>query len=322
MDIALVAVGGTIATTRQEGGRTVASLSAGDLLAAAGIGQQVRVEARDVLRVASWRLGPQQMVEVAREVERAAEMSDAVIVTHGTSTLEMTAFVTDVLLETSVPVVFTGAMKRADERGADGPRNLRDSVMVAGSEDSRGRGVLVVFGGSIFTARGAWKWQKTACRAFLGVDGRVGRVSGDRTVFYGKKRLRARATRLSGSVERGVAMFKVYPGADGLAVRCCLSGGAKGVVVEGFAGSGGVPEGVQKVLQEAVTGGLPVVLTSRAPAGRLPMVVTGGTGEPLKGIGLISGGGLSTEKALLLLMLALGDGMDSDGVRRVFEEWG
>jgi L-asparaginase len=262
------------------------------------------------------------MVEVAREVERAAEGSDAVIVTHGTSTLEMTAFVTDVLLETSVPVVFTGAMKRADERGADGPRNLRDSVMVACSEDSRGRGVLVVFGGSIFTARGAWKWHKTASKAFLGVDGRVGKVSGDRAVFYRKKEIGALAKRFSGSVETGVSLFKVYPGADGLAVRSCISGGTRGVVVEGFAGSGGVPEDVQKVLQEAVMGGLPVVLTSRAPAGRLPTAVTGGTGEPLQGIGLISGGGLSTEKALLLMMLALGDGMDSDGVRRVFEEWG
>jgi L-asparaginase len=314
----LLATGGTIATVT-EGGTSAARLSAHELLApsASGLAPELRVEVEEISRVPSWQLDSGAMHKIAMRARAAAGDPEVtgVVVTHGTSTMEYTAYLTDLFLAGDVPVVFTGAMRMADRADADGPRNLRHALAVASSPESRSVGAVVCFAGGVFAARDVCKMEREAVDAFGG--GLIGTVD-DRGVVIGSRPRRPR--RFDGAIEPKVALVKAYPGAGRAQVDAMLDEGALGMVVEGFPGNGGVPPGMQVGLGAAVETGIPVVLSSRAPHGKISSPPTGGTGDPLRELGLISAGDLTAEKAWVLLMAALGETHDRDVVREIFQE--
>jgi L-asparaginase len=116
-------------------------------------------------------------------------------------------------------------------------------------------------------------------------------------------------------------MLKVHPGAGSEALTALVESDMRGLVIEGLPGQGGVPQAMHQALRAAAAR-MPVVLSSRAPSGFLSSSPTGGTGEPLRGLGLISARGLSSEKAFVLLMVALAEVTKREDVNAIFDEVG
>jgi L-asparaginase len=257
------------------------------------------------------------MTGVARAVRAATEDSGVagVVVTVGTSTLEYVAYLTDLVVDSPLPVVFTGAMRKADEPFPDGPDNLANAVRVASSPMSRDRGVLVVFAGKILSARGCWKFTRSANDAFIDVDGPVGTVDRHGPDFA---RVPARTATLDADPDDSVEILKVYPGAPGHLFDSVAQRAPRGVVVEGMPGAGGVPTSMHEALARLARTDTVVVVSSRAPSGLVPDPPTGGTGSPLSGLPVLSAGPLSTEKAWVLLSVVLGSSQDPDEARSRF----
>ena len=148
----------------------------------------------------------------ARDAARQPEVR-GVVVTHGTTTLEYTAFLADLFLDVDTPVVFTGAMRRADHADPDGPRNLRDAVEVAASDEARGDGALVVFSGRILHASGAWKARRMDLDAFVDLGGQLGRVSNGLIEVAATSEPRGRRPDpFAGRIDPNVALIKAVPG--------------------------------------------------------------------------------------------------------------
>jgi L-asparaginase len=316
--IAMLTTGGTIATTTDPSTRRSSpTLGSGvaDLVDIEGI--DVTVE--EVSSVPSWRLEPADMARIALRAATVAEMPgvDGVVVTHGTTTLEYTAFLAHLVLRSDAPVVLTGAMRRADDPEPDGPANLRDAVLVASAPEARGLGALVVFAGRILGAGRAWKAGRSGQDAFVDLSGRDVGLVRDGVVEIGDRPVRPRP--FSGRLETRVQLVKLVPGADGATIQAAAATGARGLVVEALPGSGGVPPAAIDALKE-VASRIPVVIASRAPFGNQPGTSTGGTGEPLAGMPLLSAGSLSAEQAWILLMLVLGESQEAgDATRERFD---
>jgi L-asparaginase len=313
--VKLIATGGTIATTVDSSGHSAPRLSASDLIALAqGLG--VDIEAESMRAQPSWALDPGAMVAIAERARDAARQPgwSGVVITHGTTTLEYTAFLSDALLDVATPVVLTGAMRRADDPEADGPANLRDAITVAASDVARDRGALVVFHRRVLAASRVWKARRTDDDAFLDTVGDVGRVKGGQVEMNGSS---DRYGPFRGALDTDVAFIKVVPGVGATLLRS-LPETTSGLVVEALPGAGGIPPYMQRDLI-ALAGRLPVVIAPRAPSGRVPRKPSGGTGAPLAGAPFLSCGPLTAEHAWLLLMLVLGETRDRETTRARFE---
>jgi L-asparaginase len=313
--VRLLTTGGTIATTVDPGGRSAPTLVGARLAERAAV-SGVTVEAIEIGRHPSWSLDPLAMADIAVAARDAARDPGiaGVVVTHGTTTLEYTAFLADLFLDGPCPIVLTGAMRRADDPDPDGPGNLRDAITVAASGAARDFGAVVVFAGRVISARHAWKAHRSQPDAFVDLAGDLGRVADghvaiDRTV--------GRLRPFSGRLDPRVALVKAVPGQDGVFVRTAVETGAHGLVIEALPGAGGIPPAMREEVGRAAED-LPIVLASRAPYGRLPDQPHGGTGEPLLDLPLLSAGGLTAEQAWLLLMAVLAETADDAALRRRF----
>jgi len=296
--------GGTIATVTMPNGTTAPEASPDGLIS--GLSEDVgpvRLEPRAPMP--SWAFGPEDMLSIALRIREIARQHDTagLVVTHGTSTMEYTAYLSELFLDTAFPVVFTGAMRAADDAVGDGPDNLRHACALARESGAARLGVVICFNGEILSSRDAYKKHRRDRVAFEDLRGRVGTVSAGRIAI---ERQPVRTPPLNGSIDSSVAVVKAYPGSNGATIDAVVAGGAKGVVVEGLPGVGGIPVAMQEALRRHAVGGVQIVVSSRAPSGDIPSPPTGGTGEPLADMGLLSAGSLTTEKAWVLLMACLG----------------
>jgi L-asparaginase len=242
---------------------------------------------------------------------------DAVVLTHGTDTLEETAFLLDLTLEATKPVVFCGAMRTVSEPGWDGPANLMAAVRTAVHAGSAGRGVLIVLGGEVHAAAEATKAHAQDVRAFHSARGPLARVERGRVV-YGREAPRGPclpAPRLVPEVD----LHKMAGGVDDGLLRASLARGVRGLVIEAT-GAGNVPPAALPGVRAALAGRVPVVLVSRCLEGRVkPAYGYEGGGLMLRQLGVIFGGEMPGQKARIKLMVALGLTSDVARIREVFE---
>jgi L-asparaginase len=247
------------------------------------------------------------------------------LVTHGTDTVEETAYLLDLVVESEKPVVFAVALRHIGEPGADGPRNLLDAARVAAAPASRGRGALLVANGTVHAARHVTKTHTTDLGAFESPDfGPEGVVGPDGTVRY-LRPVQPRRTIAAGRIEPEVLLLTVAAGADDRPLRWALGAGYKGLVIEG-SGAGNVPAAVVPGIAAALAAGVPVVLATRCRRGFLAPVYGGGGaaggGADLMALGVIPADHLPAPKARIKLMVALGTGADLAGVRSLFAATG
>ncbi|MEV3947703.1 asparaginase [Streptomyces halstedii] len=303
--IQVVATGGTIASRSGAEGRR-ATVLAKELVASVGpLPEGATVGARDVVTRGSYAFGTADLLALAREVRAALrDGADAVVMTHGTDTMEETAFLLDLLFDDPRPIVLTGAQRPFDDRAADGPANLGDALAVAGDDAARGLGTLLVFDGFAFAARGVRKSDTMSARAFSAPGrGPVLRVADGRVVPLARP---VPGPRVPVDLDLPrlprVDVVPVYPGADGLFVRASLEAGAAGVVVAAAGAGNAGPELVEAVA-EAVAAGHPVLISTRVHSGPVAPLYAGG-GAELRRVGALFADDLNPWQARLLLAAA------------------
>jgi L-asparaginase len=306
----LLATGGTIASRRTDAG-LAASTPAAELLASAGPLPDLDVTVTDVSTVASFALSTADLRAVLLGIRRClADDVDGVVVTHGTDTMEESAYLADLVHDDPRPVVFTGAQRPFDSPAPDGPGNLAAALRVAASPAARDLGVLLCFDGLAYAARGVRKVDTLRSAAFDAPGrGPLLRVTGTAVLPLARP---ARGPAVPLDLERELPRVDVVPcylGADDALLRAAVAAGARGVVLEAF-GAGNVPPAIAAAAAELVAGGVPVLVCSRVPAGPVAPLYAGG-GASLASAGARFAGDLSPWQARLLLGAALAIAPDS-----------
>jgi len=278
------------------------------------------VTVEEVSRVGSSRMTPELWLRIGKRINElfAADQDlRGVVVTHGTDTMEETAYYLNLTVHDERPVVMVGSMRPATAVSADGPANLVSGVRVAVSPEARNRGVMIVLNDEINAARAARKTDNQRLQTFRAPElGVLGYADPDTVIFYGAppQRHTARSEFDLFRVETlpTVPIVIDYAGFDGSTLIEWIEKGADGVVVQSFAG-GRMSEGSLRAVREAVERGVPVVVSSRVPGGRVP-------GDPLVE-GSILARDLPAHKARVLLMVALASGVDPRELDRVFNQY-
>lgn len=229
---------------------------------------------------------------------------DGVVITHGTDTLEETAYFLDLTTNFDFPIVITGAMRSSNELGADGVYNLVEAVRVACSEDARKKGVLVVMNDEIHHAFNITKTSTSSVNTFQSPQyWPIGLIT-KKLVNIHQTPLKRRYVEVN-SLEKRVAMLKVYAGMEGDLLESILQLKYDGVVLEGL-GQGNVPPKVVDGIKKLIESNIPVILVSRCFNGIAePVYGYHGGGKMLEDLGVIFATGISGQKARLKLLIGL-----------------
>jgi L-asparaginase type II len=317
----IVATGGTIASTNYYSGNTGKIGVDALLKAVPQLDSIAAISAHQFANVPSSAITPDTWLTLSRAIAdtlRARPDLSGVVVTHGTDTMEETAFFLDLTVADARPVVVTGAMRPADGIGIDGPANLYNSVRVAGDSNARGRGTMVLLNDEIFAARDVSKSNTVRTDAFTApFRGTLGVSDPERIVWH---RVPTRGAAFDISAVRElprVDIAYVYSGADGAAIDAYVAAGAKGIVVAGV-GRGGMTRGMGEAVSRALAKGVIVISGSRAGSGSVP--VGSGVRRDGRTPSTIGAGDLNVQKARVLLMLALTRTSDSREIARLFAE--
>jgi L-asparaginase type II len=263
---------------------------------------------------------PDEWLRIGKRVNELFEAQQdlrAVVITHGTDTMEETGYYLNLTVLDERPVVLVGSMRDADAISADGPANLLDAVRVAINPEARNRGVMIVLNDEINSARAARKTDNQRLQTFQAPElGLLGYADPDTVLFYGTTPQRHTAASefdLS-RVETlpNVPIVVDYAGFDGSTIIEWAEKGVAGIVVQTFAG-GRMSAGALQSILEVTDQGLPVIVSSRVPGGRIP-------GDPLVP-GSILARDLPAHKARVLLMVALAAGVDRQDLGRAFAQY-
>jgi L-asparaginase type II len=339
----VVATGGTIASTNyysdDPGKIGVEQI----VRAVPGLDTIATISAQQFSNIASGSITPEMWLELSRGISdtlRAHPDLAGVVVTHGTDTMEETAYFLDLTVADPRPVVVTGAMRPSDGIGIDGPANLRDAVRVAASPSARARGTMVVMNDEIFAARDVTKSNTVRPDAFASpVRGDLGAADPEEIRFFREPQRRSLfdISRVD-SLPR-VDIVYSYIGVDGAGVDAATAAGARGIVVAST-GRGDVPPKQREALRRAMAKGVVVVVGSRAGSGSVDVgdgVRTSASrrdtstadvsrSEPRRNAATVDGsepstigaGTLNVQKARILLMLELTKTSDPAEVAKVF----
>ncbi len=241
-----------------------------------------------------------------------------VVITHGTDSLEETAFFLDLSVTTDKPIVLVGAMRNASELGYDGPANLSAAICTAQSNEARGLGVLVVMNNEVNTASEVTKTHTMSLDTFKSQEfGSLGIVDNDEVIFYRKPLVHSAIGMVD--PERKVHLVKACTGSDSTIINYLVREGYKGIVIEAM-GRGNVPPEMLDGIKNALESGLAVVLVSRCHTGRVfDSYGYAGGGKTLSDMGVIFASNLNGQKARIKLMLALGKTSNMESIRKMFE---
>jgi L-asparaginase len=263
---------------------------------------------------------PDLMFDLSKKIKNSLNKNSyrGIIVTHGTDTLEETAYLLDLTIKTEIPIVVTGSMKNSSEPDWDGPRNLIDAINVCLNPNAINLGVLVCLNGEINAASEVTKIYTEEVDSFHSLDfGALGFVQNGRVIF--NRLPRKLETIDTDKIVTNVDMLTVYAGMNNKFFKFSADSGAEGIVVEAL-GVGNVPPAAFEGIKYAVEKGIPVVLVSRCPAGETEDIYSyPGAGKWLHNIGVIFADYLNGQKARIKMMLALGATKDLQRLREIFE---
>ena len=331
--VAVLSTGGTIASKQNPSkGGYEAVLTGKDLVAAVpAIEKVARVLVEQISNISSSDMNSELWVRLAERVNGLLAIPDlaGVVITHGTNTLEETAYFLDLAVTGAKPVILVGAQRPASDSDSDGPRNLLDAIRVCVSPEARSNGVLVVMNGQINSARDVTKSNTSQVETFRSLEfGPLGLVDVDGVRFY-RAPLRRQTIPITAETQLGrVEIILNYAGADGLLIRSLLSAGMNagtsageidGLVIAGL-GLGCVSSSMFDAIQEARAKNIAVVISTRVPTGRIfSLSAMKGCSLTLKQIGCVLADNLSPQKARVLLLLALTKTRDPESLQKYFD---
>ncbi|NEZ46001.1 asparaginase [Clostridium niameyense] len=301
----------------------VPSLSGEEIMAmVTGIEKYAQIECHDFSNVPSPYVTPEDMMNLSEYIKKLLKKEDicGVVVTHGTDSLEETAYLLDLTIKSNKPIIVTGAMRSSSELGYDGPANLSASICTAISNEAIGKGVLVCLNDELNCASEVTKSNSTALNAFRSpVFGPIGIVDNNQVIFY-REKLKKQHIEVE-KIENNVSLIKCVSGMNSGLIDFCIDKGDKGIVIEAM-GRGNIPPQMVDGVKRAIDKGVAVVVVSRCFEGRvLDTYGYYGGGKKLREMGVIFGDCLPGQKARIKLMLALKKSeYNIDKIRRIFEE--
>jgi L-asparaginase len=325
--VVILATGGTIAGVQPkegEPGYKAGTLSIDSLIKGApGIEKLATLSGEQIASIGSQDMNDAVWAKLAKRANEllATNDVDGIVVTHGTDTMEETAFFLGLVLRSEKPVVLVGSMRPATSASADGPLNLYNAVAVAADPAARAHGVLVVSNDDIHSGRDIHKTHTTAVQTFVSFNrGPVGRV------YYGKPRyFNVPTYRHTVKSEFPVPGTTSYPrvdvvfaheGVDGTMVKAAVAAGAKGIILAGV-GDGNATKDMIDALSEARKQGLVIVRSSHVGFG----LVRRNLEVDDDALGFVAAMDLNPQKARVLLRMALTMSSDVKVIQRVFEEY-
>src|SRR5580765_2334565 len=319
-------------------GGTIAGAAASDVQSAYASGQvgveQLLAAVPQAKKLATLRgeqisnIGSQDMndevwLKLARRINELTAQSDVagVVVTHGTDTLEETAYFLNLIVKSRKPVVMTASMRPSTALSADGPLNFFNAVAVAANKDAAGRGVLVVANDWIHGASSLTKTSTTAVQTFLSpLSGLIGTVAYGEVEFY-RGPVGRHTTESEFSLD-GVAslprvdIIMAYENMDGALIDAAVAAGAKGIVIAGV-GNGNLTQAAVNTLARQAKNGIVCVRASRVATGRVGRNVELDDDK----LGLVASLGLNPQKARVLLRLALLKPRPMADLQRLFDQY-
>lgn len=321
--VKLIATGGTIAMKIDPvKNAPVPAISGEDLVATVPeIAKVAKIEVLNLANVPSDYMDPVLWVALQKAVVEALARPEVagVIVSHGTDTLEETAYFLDLTVSSDKPIILIGAQRNASEKDFDGPRNLLNAARICVSPDARGKGAMIALNNQINAAREVTKTHTSDVETFKSGDfGFLGNVDNDRVVFY-RAPLRRQHVPLTQDKLPYVEIVAMYGGADGTMIRAAVAAGAKAIVVQGL-GWGNMNIPMYEAVQEAIAKKVVVIVSTRVQNGRvLPVYGFKGGGKTLKDAGAVMADNLSPQKARILAMLVLQKTSDATELQEFFD---
>lgn len=321
--IVILTTGGTIAgraDPRSHIGYNSAELGARELIAAApGIEELAQLSSERVATIGSQHMNDRVWFDLAARIKAlfASNQADGVVITHGTDTMEETAFFLDLILPRGKPVVLVGAMRPSTANSADGPANLLEAVKVAASPAARDRGVLVVMNDTIHGARGVQKMNTSAVNTFHSPNfGPVGYVDAENLRFGAAAPPSARQPyALPGEPPLPrVDIVYAHSQMDGAPIDDAVKRGARAIVVAGF-GGGTCSDLALEAMQRAVAQKVVVVRASRVGSGFVNRNVEIDDDQ----LGFVASLDLNPQKARVLAQLLIANGIvDAKTIQQAF----
>lgn len=261
---------------------------------------------------------PQHMLQLAYKIDQMSKDYDGIVVTHGTDTLEETAYFLELTVKTTKPIIITGAMRSTNEIGSDALYNLISSLRVAVDDEAAEKGVLVVMNDEIHTASNVTKTSTSNVATFQSPQyGPIGIITKESIIFH--HTILSRYSHPVAQITKNVFLLKAYAGMDEQIIKALFDGKPDGLVIEGL-GQGNLPKNTVQSIQKFIADNTPVVLVSRCYQGIVqPTYDYEGGGKQLKDKGLILTNGLNGPKARIKLLIALEKTNDHSVIRDIFE---
>jgi L-asparaginase len=321
--VVILATGGTIAGTAETG--TTAGYQSGKvgvevlLAAVPDLAKLANCSGEQVANIGSQNMNDEVWLELAKRVNELAKTDvDGIVITHGTDTMEETAYFLNLVAHTDKPIVMTGSMRPSTAMSADGPLNIYNAVAVAADPDARGRGVMVVANDEIHGARSVIKSNTTEVSTFYSDDqGLIGNVRYGEAIFF-----RAPYTRHTKNSEFSVEgldelprvdIIYLHENADGKLIDAAVKLGAQGIVTAGV-GNGNMTDAALESLGKAAKAGVVCVRSSRVPTGLVGRNVE----IDDDAMGFVASYELSPYKARILTRLALLETKDVNKIQEYF----
>jgi len=325
--IVVLATGGTIAgaaASDVQAGYTSGQVGVEQLLAAVPQAKKLAsLRGEQISNIGSQDMNDDVWLKLAGRINALAAMPNVsgIVITHGTDTIEETAYFLNLVVKTKKPVVMTAAMRPATALSADGPLNFYNAVAVAAHKDASGRGVLVVVNDWIHGASSLTKTSTTAVQTFLSpVWGLIGTVAyGDIEFFRGPVGKHTMESEFSIDGVKAlprVDIIMAYENMDGALINAAVQAGAKGLVIAGV-GNGNMTAAAVEALAAQAKKGIVCVRSTRVTTGRVERNVELDDNK----LGLVASMGLNPQKARVLLRLALIKTTDVKQIQRFFEEY-
>jgi len=285
-----------------------------------GIENYAEIESYTFSNLPGPHMTPELMMDLSKYVQNFLCRDDicGVVVTHGTDSLEETAYLLHLIIDNPKPVIVTGSMRNSSELGYDGPANLSAAICTAISEEARNRGVLVCLNDELNCAGEVTKSHSMHLNTFQSPEfGPIGIIDNNEVIFYRDSLKREHI--ITENVETRVDLIKACAGMDSKLIDFCVQQGARGLVIEAM-GRGNIPPIMAEGVKMAIKRGVVVVMVSRCYKGRvLDSYGYPGGGKELRNAGVIFGDSLPGQKARIKLMLALASTSNMEEIEVMFE---
>jgi L-asparaginase len=325
--VVVLATGGTIAgaaASDVQAGYTSGQVGVEQLLAAVPQARKLAtLRGEQISNIGSQDMNDDVWLKLARRVNELTAMNDVagVVITHGTDTIEETAYFLNLVVKSRKPVVLTAAMRPSTALSADGPLNFFNAVAVAANKDAAGRGVLVVINDWIHGASSLTKTSTTAVQTFLSpLSGLIGTVAYGDIEWHrspiGKHTMDSEFNLTGVSALPRVDIIMAYENMDGALIDAAVAAGARGIVVAGV-GNGNLTQAALNTLAKHAKAGIACVRSSRVAIGRVGRNVEVDDDK----LGLVASLALNPQKARVLLRLALLKPRPMADLQRLFDQY-